>query len=290
MSYEQSIALLDEETVLAECGPMRLAIRAWKDGRLQLKLGQKAAEEAFICLERIARLRAMLSQPAVKILNLPEDDSARQMIQNVKAIGDTDLTPMAAVAGTIADAVADWLVDRGTTKAVVDNGGDLSIRLSADETVTVGIRPKISSLDISHMINLNSDRTSWGITTSGLGGRSFTRGIASSVTAVADNASIADAAATAIANACFVKDNNIIQMPAELLDPNTDLRGIQVTVKVGALSREHKSLAVNQALKKAEHLSKQCIITGAFIALEDIFAATKGMEEFITSINQEHLD
>ncbi len=289
MPYEQSIGLLDEESVLAECGPMRLVIRAWDKGRPQIDLCHKAAEQSFSFLERIASLRPMLSLPVMEVETLPDDALARQMIQSVQAIGDCDLTPMAAVAGTIADAVADWLFMQGMTKVLVDNGGDLSIRLSDSEKATVGIRPDINSPGISHVLRLDLQNSSWGVTTSGLGGRSFTRGIASAVTAVAEGASVADAAATAIANVCFVKDSGIRQIPAEQIEPNTDLKGIMVTVEVGALSRNKILQAVKPALEKAEELSRSGTILGAFIALHDYFKITKGLEGFIEPIDSERV-
>jgi ApbE superfamily uncharacterized protein (UPF0280 family) len=285
MPYEQSIALVDEQTVLAECGPMRLAIRAWENGKAQIQICQQAAEQSFSYLEGVANHRAVLSGLAGKIHSLPQNELARRMIESVRAVGDPDLTPMAAVAGTIADYVADWLFDRGLTKVVVDNGGDISIRLAANETVAVGIRPNITSGDISHVINLNGHQPSWGVTTSGLGGRSFTRGIASAVTVVAENASIADAAATAIANACFVADSRIIQIPAEQIDPNTDLKGVSITVEVGKLSREKVVEAVQLARAKADRLCQQKLIDGALIALENVMVMTKRVEEFISPSN-----
>ncbi len=285
MPFEQSIELIDVETVLAECGPMRLSIRAWKDNRPQQELSRQAAEESFAYLEAIAKHQAVLSDFAENIKALPENDLAQRMIQSVRAIGDIDLTPMAAVAGTIADAVADWLFIRGSTKVVVDKGGDIAIRLTANETAAVGIRPRITHLDISHVVNLDDRKPSWGVTTSGRGGRSFTRGIASAVTVIADNASIADAAATSIANACFVEDDSIVQIPAEQMDLNTDLKGVNVTVDVGLLSPGKKIQAVQTALSKADTLCRQKLIVGALVALEDIFVMTESVEEFISPSN-----
>jgi ApbE superfamily uncharacterized protein (UPF0280 family) len=285
MPYEQSIALLDDETVLAECGPMRLAIRAWENGKAQIQICQQAAEQSFSYLEAVANHRAVLSVLVEKIHSLPQNELAQRMIESVRAIGDPDLTPMAAVAGTIADFVADWLFDRGPTKVVVDNGGDISIRLAANETVAVGIRPKITSHIISHVVNLNGHKPSWGVTTSGLGGRSFTRGIASAVTVIAENASIADAAATAIANACFVIDSSIIQIPADQIDPNTDLKGVHVTVAAEALSHEKMVQAVQNAFVKADTLYRQKLIGGALIALQDLIKITESMEKFISPSN-----
>ena len=136
MPYEQSIVPLDAETILAECGPMRLAIRAWQNSRPQIDLCRQAAEASFACLEAVAAHKTALSRFAPNISVLPENPLARRMIESVRAIGDMDLTPMAAVAGTIADAVADWIFERGPTKVVVDNGGDIAIRLAAGEAAT----------------------------------------------------------------------------------------------------------------------------------------------------------
>jgi ApbE superfamily uncharacterized protein (UPF0280 family) len=168
---------------------------------------------------------------------------------------------------------------------VVHNGGDIAIRLAAGETAAVGIRPQINRFDISHIARLDDRSSSWGVTTSGLGGRSFTRGIASAVTVIAENASIADAAATAIANACFVEDNSIVQIPAEQMDPGTDLKGVNVTVDVGALSSVKKIQAVKMALSKADTLCRQQHIVGALIALEDVIIMTESVRELIAPSN-----
>lgn len=285
MTYEQYIGVIDGSAVVAECGPMRLVIQAWQEGQPRIEQARRAAEEAIAYLERIARCRPLLSHPWPQIENLPADELARRMFGSVKAIGDDDLTPMAAVAGTIADAVADWLFERDATKVIVDNGGDIAARLAEGETAAVGIRPNLNSLDISHVINLDDRRSSWGVTTSGLGGRSFTRGIASAVTVIAGNASIADAAATSIANACFVEDSSIVQIPAEQIDPNTDLKGVNVTAKVGMLSHEKEVQAVQAASTKASRLCRKQLIIGALTVLEDVFLLTKGMEEFISPSN-----
>jgi uncharacterized protein len=280
MSYEYYINAIDEESVLVECGPMRLVIRAWKKKQPQLKQARQAAEASLSYLERIARHRSILSRPIPQIEELPEDELALGMVASTRAIGDADLTPMAAVAGTIADAVADRLFEQGMTRVIVDNGGDIAVRLAEDEGVTVGVRPQITSRHISHVIQLNCDHSSWGVTTSGVGGRSLTRGIASAVTVLATNASVADAAATAIANACFVKDDRIIQVPAEKIDPNSDLPGIQVTSEVGLLSSEKVRSAIHSARQKADDLAEKGFIVGAFIALAGAYTMTEGMRRY----------
>ena len=285
MAYDQSIELVDEETVLAECGPMRLAIRAWKGRRPQQKLCFKAAEESFACLERVARLRTTLSQPPDKIRTIPEDALALQMIHSVKAVGDSDLTPMASVAGTIADAVADWIFERGCSRVIVDNGGDIAVRLARGETVSVGVRPSIRASNMSHLLRLDSRRPTWGVTTSGFGGRSFTRGIASAVTALAASAAVADAASTVIANACFVQDENIRQILAEQIDPNSDLAGSTVTVCIGKLSEAKRKAAQINALQRAEDLVARGVIVGALICQDNLFAMTSSLNAWVRRIS-----
>jgi ApbE superfamily uncharacterized protein (UPF0280 family) len=285
MTYEHYIGVIDEETVIAECGPMRLVIRAWKKGQPQIEAARGAAEKSLRFLEQIASCRLLLSQPISETVRWPKEDLAVQMITSVKAIGDKDLTAMAAVAGTIADAVADWLFERGATRVIVENGGDIAIRLAEDETATVGVRPQVGSRHISHVIRLDAVQPSWGVTTSGVGGRSLTRGIASAVAVVAATASVADAAATAIGNACFVEDDGIIQLPAEGLDPHTDLTGISVTTEVGELSPGKVLTAIESARQKAELLSHRNLILGAFIALQNVFVISDGLKPYISPAN-----
>ena len=284
MSYEQYIGAIDEDSVLVECGPMRLVIRAWNKKQPQIKLARRAAEESISFLERIARCRMIVSRPIPEITELPEDELALRMIASVRTIGDDDLTPMAAVAGTIADAVANWLYEQGLTKVIVDNGGDIAVRLADGETVTVGVRPQVTSRHISHVIYLDSGCSTWGVTTSGVGGRSLTRGIASAVTVLATNASVADAAATAIANACFVKDDRIIQLPAEKIDPASDLKDIPVTTEVGPLSSDKISIALDAAQRKAEYLSQKGVIIGAFITLDSVNVISEGMRPYVSPV------
>jgi ApbE superfamily uncharacterized protein (UPF0280 family) len=286
MSYEYYIGVIDEESVLVDCGPMRLIIRAWTADRPQIKLARRAARESISCLEQVAQHRAMLSRPITETTASPKGELGLKMINSVREIGDRDLTPMAAVAGTIADAVANWLFEKGATKVIVDNGGDIAIRLVEGESATVGVRPQVNSPHITHVIRLEGYQSTWGVTTSGMGGRSFTRGIASAVSVLAANASVADAASTAVANACFVADSSIIQQSAETVDSNSDLKGTKITTEIGPLNSEKIGIAIKNAKQKAEYLSHRGIIIGAFIALGGVYSITEDMREYISSVDR----
>ncbi|WP_300460169.1 hypothetical protein [Desulfobacula sp.] len=264
---DQLIVTLEDQTgVMAENGPMRIIIQAWDHKQPQARLAFKAAEFAFACLEQVAAHHDILKQVHC---HLPDElpPIPRVMVESVMATGEKDLTPMAAVAGSISDAVADWLFNRGMSRVIVNNGGDIAIRLAENETARVGIRTHIQQSSISHIVELSSRHPSWGVNTSGLGGRSLTRGIASAVTAFAKTSALSDATATAIANACFARDEAIVQAMAQTIDPYTDISGIPVTVKVGHLKTSTITQAMTTALTKAEHYIKMGLIKGALISV-----------------------
>jgi ApbE superfamily uncharacterized protein (UPF0280 family) len=267
MKYQTNIQWLDGGRVLAECGPMRLVIEA-SVGRIpQGQLCKRAAEEAFLLLERIAQQRRLLSR---RYQTLPEDLDdylALKMIRSVLVV-DRELTPMAAVAGTIADGVAGFLYRRGMTKVIVNNGGDVAIRIGSDVSVNVGIRSDLIHSEISTIVKLGSERSSWGVATSGLEGRSLSQGVASAVTIFAGSASVADAAATSVANASYIEDETVIQRYAEELDEQTDIPGIAVTIQAGPFSEQKKELALSRAMKKAEELIEKGLIFGAYIVVD----------------------
>jgi ApbE superfamily uncharacterized protein (UPF0280 family) len=277
--YQRSITLLDGGAVMAECGPMRITIFASVDSVPQRDMAVQAARESFGCLERVARLRDVLGRRWTEVPTDITDSVALTMVRSVLAVGDEDLTPMAAVAGTIGDTVADFLSSRGMTKVVVDNGGDVAVRLRGKARARVGIRPEVGNGEISHVLVLDSRYPSWGIATSGFGGRSLTRGIASAATVIAMSASVADAAATAVANASLVEDENVIQGPAERMDPDTDIGGLNVTWNVGPLGDDTKTLAVCKALHRADELSQKGLVLGAFVAVGNKVGMTGLMKD-----------
>ena len=281
---DQTIVTLENQTgVIAENGPMRIAIQAWDKKRPDLKMALKAAQFSFVCLEQVAQHQEILKQQH-GLMPKGLAPIPRTMVESGMATLEKDLTPMAAVAGSIADAVADWLFNRGMSRVIVNNGGDIAIRLAENETANVGVRTKVESPAISYMVKLSSRFPSWGVNTSGLGGRSLTRGIASAVTAFAWTSSLADAAATSIANACFARDDAIVQVLAQEVDPHTDIRGLPVTVKIGKLKKSCISQAMDKALNKAEQYVEMGIIQGALIAVENELLLTKMFDEKISRL------
>lgn len=267
---DQQVVAQEDGSVVMQYGPLHLVVKAFVGERCDTALAAQSSSCAFSCLERLAVEYTQLKTPHGRIHSDPWSDVGIRMLASVRLIGDADLTPMAAVAGTIADAVAEWLRNAGADRIIVNNGGDIAIRLSPEEAekpLRVGLRPRVDSSQISHTIELLPGRMFWGINTSGLGGRSLTRGIASAVTAFARSSSIADAAATAIANACNVDDPAIVRVPAMSLDPNSDLGEIPVTVSVSGLSEHSAQRALRNGFYRAESLVDLGHIYGAMLVV-----------------------
>ena len=82
------------------------------------------------------------------------------------------MTPMAAVAGAIADLTVEALEGWGATKAFANNGGDIAIKLTPEESTCIGIVSCLANGKISHKLTLTGRDGIGGVATSGLGGRS----------------------------------------------------------------------------------------------------------------------
>jgi hypothetical protein len=101
-----------------------------------------------------------------------------------------------------------------------------------------------------------------GVATSGWRGRSFSLGIADSVTVLAATAAQADAAASIIANVVNVAHPGIVRQPANSLRDMTDLGDLQVTVDVPSLPVE----CIQQALEAGWQRARECQAQGLIAA------------------------
>src|SRR5262249_48444040 len=112
------------------------------------------------------------------------------------------VTPMAAVAGSVAEEVLGAMQNAATLeRAYVNNGGDIALHLADGERFAVGLMDRPDPDAVMRTIIVKADDPIRGVATSGQRGRSFSLGIADAVTVLAHTASQADAAATIIANA-----------------------------------------------------------------------------------------
>ncbi|WP_375309612.1 UPF0280 family protein [Bradyrhizobium sp. A5] len=179
------------------------------------------------------------------------------------------ITPMAAVAGSVAEEVLGAMIDVAMLdQAYVNNGGDIALHLGAGEHFSVGLMDRPDRDCVMRRIRIDSDDRTRGIATSGRHGRSFSFGIADAVTVLAATASQADAAATIIANAVDLPGHPaIIRKPANALQPDSDLGARLVTRDVGELSQTEIAAALESGAECARQLFDRGLIEGAVLQL-----------------------
>lgn len=277
-----SIEILSNGTVLVEYGPMRMFINAFDNGTPLVDLAKEGAYLAMRVLEDLARFLPVIKKKAQALVVEREfPDVVQRMIETTKKMEEPDLTPLASVAGAASDVVADFMISQGGTKIIVDNGGDIAIRLKGGEVARVGVKTDIDAKYPTPLITIDSTMGIGGVATSGLGGRSFTKGIASAATVLSESASLSDAAATVVGNFTNVKDPNIRRSLAESIYPDTDIAGEWVTTEVGRLSQKKIEEALNNGLSKANSICQKGLIKGALIAVKGKVVWTKSLESLL---------
>ena len=192
------------------------------------------------------------------------------MTNAVSGLSDEFLTPMAAVAGSIAEevVVAGWGA-RGLRRLWVNNGGDIAFRIADGETVSIGVVADVNAPSIVGRLVVDASSPVRGVATSGWGGRSWSLGIADAVTILARQASIADAAATAVANTVDLPGHPAVRRaPARSLDDNSDLGDLLVTTGVGDLSPHEVRVALDAGESEAKRLMQAGVIEGAVLCLK----------------------
>jgi ApbE superfamily uncharacterized protein (UPF0280 family) len=246
-------------------GPIDLIIGA--DGDRQTAF--TAATERFsTILKELAGELPELRLPLTRDTPALMGDTAQRMDRAVRpAMTNTYVTRMAAVAGSVADTVLDAMKAATLSRAYVNNGGDIALYLTKGQTFTLAMAGHDGS-DFGR-ITIQYDDPIRGIATSGRHGRSFSLGIADSVTVLAENAARADVAATLIANAVDIPDHPAIsRKPATMLDDTSDLGDLPVVVGCGRLAEHHIIDALARGRAKTDAFIDQNLISGAALFLQ----------------------
>ena len=183
---------------------------------------------------------------------------------------DHFITPMAAVAGSVAEEILAAMVQAAPLdRAYVNNGGDIALHLTGCEAFTVGLIDRPDRLGLMRTAEIRAHDPARGIATSGWHGRSFSLGIADAVTVMAKTAAQADAAATIIANAVDLPEHPaIIRCPANELQPDSDLGPRLVTRDVGFLTPSEIATALDTGDAKARQLLGRGLIEAAALHLK----------------------
>lgn len=246
-------------------GPIDLIIEAFgASGEVERAYAQ-ATERFGDILPTLVGELPLLRRPLGEAYPLLQGPVARRMAEATWPHRAVYITPMAAVAGAVADEMLQALI-RGRTldKAYVNDGGDIAIHLTSGHELRAGIFAQ----GLDGVARLTAARPVRGIATSGRGGRSFSLGIADSVTVLATTAAAADAAATLIANAVNVDHPAVERRSARDLDPDSDLGDLPVTVAVGGLPLEAVAEALDRGVAEARRLRRCGLIDSAALLLQ----------------------
>lgn len=211
----------------------------------------------------------MLRAPVGPACPLVRGPVARRMVAAVWPHRDVFITPMAAVAGAVAEEMIEaTLAGRNLRKAYVNDGGDIALWLGVGESFRAGVVENIFAPAIGASLEIHSHHAARGIATSGWRGRSQSRGIADAVTVLAGSAADADAAATLIANEVNVDHLSIRRAPARDVKQDSDLGDLPVTVEVGLLPRHAVCVALANGLAAARRMRSEGLIESAYLVLQ----------------------
>ncbi len=266
------------------------------DGRLHLQHGPidclcraegEADEVARAYAQAQAAFPAILPALAAELPHLraplptprPAGAIARAMHAACMPFAAGFITPMAAVAGAVADAVLAAMIEgRTLTRAFVNNGGDIAFHLAPGATLRAGLVADLAAPALDGVFLLEADLPARGLATSGrackgAGGKSFSLGIADATSVLARHAAAADAAATMIGNAIDLPGHPAIRRrPACEIDAASDLGDRLVTVALGDLAPAEIRAALDAGRQFAEALRRAGLIAGAVLALRGVIA------------------
>ena len=271
MTRAPQIALLaDGRRLHLQDGPIDLIVEA-RGSEANVRTAYGAAVQRFTgLLDQLCEELPLLRQATDPARCLLRGTVARRMHEAVAPFASEHfITPMAAVAGSVAEEILGAMLHSAPLEqAYVNNGGDIALHLAAGEHFTVGLAERPDAPALMRTIVVHAEDPSRGVATSGRHGRSFSLGIADAVTVLAPTASQADAAATIIANAVDLPGHPaIVRCPAHDLQPDSDLGARLVTRGVGELSADEIEAALESGAACARKLLAAGLIDGAALRL-----------------------
>ncbi len=275
--------LADGKRLHLQDGPIDLIVEVW-GSKADVRDAYDAAARRFTgLLDELCGELPMLRQAADPSRCPLQGTIARRMHAAVAPFAHhCFITPMAAVAGSVAEEILGAMVGAARlARAYVNNGGDISLHLAEGEQFALGLMDRPDRHGLLRTAIIDARDPSRGVATSGRHGRSFSLGIADAVTVLARTASEADAAATVIANAVDLPGHpGIVRVPAQDLQPDSDLGARLVTRDVGGLSVDEIEDALEAGAACARRLLGRGLIDGATLRLhgETAVVAMRGIE------------
>jgi len=260
--------------MLIDIGPATLVLKGEKGGKAYAFDRSAVSSRVESVLAEIAECLPVLKEKARRIRQtayLPR--VAQAMVDAVKKIDAASLTPMAAVAGAVAEELKEYLKGEGLEFISVNNGGDIAIYNGRPKPVAIGIGDIKTNSPTPYVPRVEG-LADFGVATSGFGGRSFTLGLADMVSVIAPSAPVADAAATFICNHTNLDDVSVVRRKAAEIDPLTDIPAEQVTVHIGPLSPERVREALTNGKAAAQRLKDEGRISEVVILFREGMVTT----------------
>ena len=272
MNPRAQIRLLpDGRRLHLQDGPIDLILEALGPVR-EVEAAYRAASVRFVTvLDELCSELSFLRRACSAEAPWPQGAVARRMVSAVMPYAAVYfITPMAAVAGAVAEEILATMVAAAQlSSAYVNDGGDIALHLRPGEKFVVGTVGRPDRPSLLGTTTVHAADPVRGIATSGWRGRSFSLGIADAVTVLADRAAAADAAATIVANEVNLPWHpGIVRVPACDLAPDSDLGNRPVTQAVGELSLGEINRALTTGARAAERLVKMGLIRAAALSLQ----------------------
>jgi ApbE superfamily uncharacterized protein (UPF0280 family) len=269
--WPQIVWLADGRRLHLQDGPIDLIVQADGSDASRRAAYDAAARRFHGLLDELCDELPLLRSAADPRQCAMKGTVARRMHAAVAPLASEHfITPMAAVAGAVAEEILGVMVGEARLdRAYVNNGGDIALYLADGAQFTVGLVDRPDGPGLIGTTIIGSSDPSRGIATSGRHGRSFSLGIADAVTVLARTAGQADAAATIIANAVDLPGHPaIVRCRADELQPDNDLGARLVTRHVSVLQPDEVMSALEAGVGKARALFAAGLIDGAALRLQ----------------------
>ena len=258
-------------------GPIDIIAHVDGPEKIRRNLYKCAKKRFSTVLEELVSELDLLKLPWIEIHQELQGRIARKMFNAVRG-AETFITPMAAVAGAVAEEILETMMNQAKSdvfclekirRMYVNNGGDISFWLNYGSVFTIGVVDNPLRPELNTKVCLPYESPVRGLATSGWRGRSQSLGIADAVTVLSSSSAFADAAATLIANNVNIEHPEIIRRPACDVKDDSDLGMYPATVDVPILHEKEVSRALRKGAESAKALIREKKIQSAYISMQE---------------------